>query len=70
MRSASSAETSPMGTGCAGRAEVSSAAEPWSSSTSVPNAPQPGHFPSQRPDVVPQSAQVNWTVTFATGLPV
>jgi hypothetical protein len=28
--------------------------------------PTAGHFPSQRPDVVPHSAQVNWTVTFAT----
>ena len=28
--------------------------------------PQPGHFPSHRPEVVPHSAQVNWTVTFAT----
>ena len=70
MRSASSTETSPIGTGCAGRADAVSVAEPWSSSTRVPKAPQPGHFPSQRPDVVPQSAQVNWTVTFATGLPV
>ena len=42
-------------------------AEPWSSSTSVPKAPHPGHLPSQRPDVVPHSEHVNWTVTFATG---
>ena len=40
--------------------------DPCSSSTRVPNAPQPGHFPSQRPDVVPHSPHVNWTVTFAT----
>ena len=33
--------------------------EPCSSSTSVPKAPQPGHFPSQRPDVVPHSVQLN-----------
>ena len=54
--------------GRAGRAVAESVAEPCSSSTSVPNAPQPGHLPSQRPDVVPQSEQVNWTVTFATGV--
>ena len=48
---------------CALAAPVS---EPWSSSTSVPNALQPGHLPSQRPDVVPHSEHVNWTVTLAT----
>jgi hypothetical protein len=32
----------------------------------VPKAPHPGHFPSQRPEVMPHSAHVNWTVTFAT----
>ena len=38
---------------------------PDSSSTSVPNAPHPGHLPSQRPVVVPHSEQTCWTITFA-----
>ena len=38
---------------------------PDSSSTSVPNAPQPGHCPSHRPVVVPHSLQTCWTITLA-----
>src|SRR5262245_33593480 len=34
---------------------------PSRSSTSVPNAPQPGQRPSQRPAAVPHSAHTNWT---------
>ena len=38
---------------------------PVSSSISVPNALHPGHFPSQRPVVVPHSEHTCWTITFA-----
>ena len=40
---------------------------PWSSSTSVPKAPHPGHLPSHRPVVAPHALQLNWTTTLATG---
>jgi hypothetical protein len=66
MRVDSSAATDPIGTGFSATAAARSVVEPWSSSTRLPNAPHPGHLPSQRPEVVPHSAQVNWTVTFAT----
>src|SRR3954469_22698536 len=43
---------------------------PATSSTSVPKAEQPGHFPNQRPAVYPHSVQLNWTATdFATRPP-
>src|SRR5205823_4447663 len=43
---------------------------PTTSSTSVPNAEQPGHLPNQRPAVYPHSVQLNWTATdFATRPP-
>ncbi len=59
MRAASSVGTAPIVIGFEGDADELDVAEPWSSSTRLPNAPQPGHFPSQRPDVVPHSAHVN-----------
>ena len=41
---------------------------PGASATSVPNSPQPGHRPSQRPDEVPHSVQTCWRVAaFAMG---
>jgi len=36
------------------------------SSTSVPNASQPGHFPNQRPAVYPHSEHANLTAVLAT----
>ena len=54
MRSASSAETFPRATGARARAGMA-VSEPWSSSTKVPNAAQPGQRPSQRPLVVPHT---------------
>ena len=59
MRAASSMGTAPIAMVFDGDAKALVDAEPWSSSTRLPNAPQPGHFPSQRPDIVPHSAHVN-----------
>ena len=52
--------------GGARRAGRSGPAGSRSSSTSVPNASQPGHFPSQRGLAVPHSEQTYLTTTFAT----
>src|SRR5881396_2438943 len=52
-----------------GRA-VAACGAPTRSSTSVPNAPQPGQRPSQRPETVPHSLHVCWTAAaFATASP-
>ena len=64
MRSPSFAETSPRGIGVAARAEPAPLLEASSSSASVPNAPQPGHLPSQRGLAVPHSVHTCWTRTF------
>jgi hypothetical protein len=32
----------------------------------VPNSPQDGHLPNQRPAEYPQSVHANWVAAFAT----
>ena len=66
IRSASSADTSPSGTEEPARTPAGALALPCSSSTSVPNASQPGHFPSHLGLAVPHSEQTYLTTAFAT----
>ena len=66
IRSASTADTSPIGMEEPERALAWGRLSSWTSSTSVPKAPHPGHFPSQRGLVVPHSEQTNLTTGFAT----
>src|SRR5216117_322789 len=58
MRSASSACTSAKRSKGFGGAFAADDAE-RTSSTSVPNSPQPGHLPNQRPAEYPQSVHAN-----------